>query len=116
MYIKHRISFHKNELSLIQEIDSGLTSAQVKPGVEALQNSLRGSFVESEAAARNAATGQLQAGGGNSSPNSGGGNSSPDSGGIGVTGGSPITIFGPFIFMCPDQDDFAELVEVDNDE
>ena len=117
MSIKYKLKYQKNGLTITQEIDSSDSLSPVKPGAGAFAKALQGTFKESKAAAQKDAGTSSEVGGGLDPNDVGGGLDPNDRGGAAVPGvGNPITIFGPFIFMCPDQDDSKELIEVDEDE
>ncbi len=97
MQIEYSIKFQKDGFTITESIDTGGgAAASVKPGAPVAQNSLGASFQDSQSAGNPAGSGQ---GGGPHDRSPGGGPHDRSPGG-GPADGAPITIIGPFIFLC----------------
>ncbi len=97
MLVNYTITFEKGGLAITQSIEDGSETAPVKPGAPVVQNAL-GATSQESGTMPVSASGQ---GGGPDDRGKGGG---PDDRGKGgsasIAGGGPITIIGPFIFLC----------------
>jgi hypothetical protein len=106
MVIEYKIKFEEDGIVIKQCIQAGVAVAQTRPNAPTAGHTLSGSQQESKAAQAAAST---QADNGQGAPaskgngqnpgvtGSGGGENPGDTGG-GITGSTPITIIGPFVF------------------
>jgi hypothetical protein len=105
MQIEYKIRFQKDGLTVSETIDTNGTAGAVRPAAPVVQNWLRASFAEHQAAASISAQSGAQSdspeGGGPGNRPRGGGPGNRPRGGTPVSDGTPVTIIGPFIFLCP---------------
>ena len=97
MLIEYKVKFEKDGLTITQQVKQDSSRVQAKPAAPVKQNALGASLQESQTPG----IASRQAGGGPDEQDPGGGPDEQDPGGTPATGGGPMTIIGPFIFLCP---------------
>lgn len=111
MLIEYKVKYDKDGLTITEKIEGGSSGNQPKPGAPIVAKSLAANFEESQTASAGTST----LGGGPNPSDIGGGPNPRDVGGAGAgLGSGPVTIIGPFIFLCPHHHAAKDDPEVKN--